>query len=126
MSASASTLLPCRDFPCLPGPIPMPSSGTFAEGRALGRKGCGCGKAVDLPGRRMVASGDPFVVPPPGDLPRALLSLERAVSICQAGDLPVLFPRVATALGASYTLAGRVADAVPLLTQAMDRRWQRT
>ena len=28
---------------------------------------------------------------------------------------------VATALGAAYTLAGRVADAVPLLTQAMEQ-----
>jgi tetratricopeptide (TPR) repeat protein len=31
------------------------------------------------------------------------------------------FPRVAAALGAAYTLSGRVADAVPLLTQALDQ-----
>ena len=34
---------------------------------------------------------------------------------------PGLFPLVAAALGAAYTLAGRVADAVPLLTQAMEQ-----
>ncbi len=54
-----------------------------------------------------------------GDLPRALPQLERAVDICHEVDLPVYFPRMATALGAAYTLAGRVADAVPLLTRAI-------
>ena len=54
-----------------------------------------------------------------GDLPRALPQLERAVGICQDADIRALFPRMAAALGAAYTLAGRVADAVPLLTQAM-------
>ena len=56
-----------------------------------------------------------------GDLPRALPLLERAMSICQDADLPVYFPLMAAALGAAYTLAGRVADAVPLLTQAMEQ-----
>jgi tetratricopeptide (TPR) repeat protein len=55
-----------------------------------------------------------------GDLPRALPLLERAVSLCQEADLPSYFPWMAAALGAAYTLAGRVADAVSLLTQAMD------
>ncbi len=36
-------------------------------------------------------------------------------------DLPVWFPRMATPLGAAYTLAGRVADAVPLLAQALEQ-----
>jgi tetratricopeptide (TPR) repeat protein len=56
-----------------------------------------------------------------GDLPMALPLLERAVGICYEADLPSLFPRIAAALGAAYTLAGRVADAVPLLTQAMEQ-----
>jgi tetratricopeptide (TPR) repeat protein len=43
------------------------------------------------------------------------------VGICQDADLPFYFPRVAAALGAAYTLGGRVADAVPLLTQAMEQ-----
>ena len=59
-----------------------------------------------------------------GDLPRALPLLERAVGICQDADLPACFPRMAAALGAAYTLAGRVADAVPLLTQAMEQTLQ--
>jgi ATP/maltotriose-dependent transcriptional regulator MalT len=45
--------------------------------------------------------------------------LERAVSICQEADLRLFIPRMAAAINAAYTLAGRVADAMPLLTQAM-------
>ena len=56
-----------------------------------------------------------------GDLPRALPRLERAMGICQDADLPFCFPWMAAALGAAYTLAGRIADAVPLLTQAMEQ-----
>jgi tetratricopeptide (TPR) repeat protein len=56
-----------------------------------------------------------------GDLPRALPLAERAVGICHEADLPAYFPRMAAALGAAYTLAGRVADAVPLLTQGMEQ-----
>ena len=56
-----------------------------------------------------------------GDLPRALPQLERAMSLCHEVTLPALFPWVAAALGAAYTLDGRVADAVPLLTQAMEQ-----
>ena len=56
-----------------------------------------------------------------GDLHLALPLLERAVGICQDVDFPALFPIVAAALGAAYTLSGRVADAVPLLTQALEQ-----
>ena len=35
---------------------------------------------------------------------------------CQA-----VFPMVASALGAAYTLGGRAADTVPLLTQALEQ-----
>ena len=52
-----------------------------------------------------------------GALPR----LEQAVGLCQDADLPSWFPRIAAALGAAYTLGGRIADAVPLLTQAMEQ-----
>src|SRR2546428_8827366 len=45
----------------------------------------------------------------------ALPRLERALGICQDADLPFFFPRTAAALGAPYTLAGRVADAIPLV-----------
>jgi tetratricopeptide (TPR) repeat protein len=56
-----------------------------------------------------------------GDLHRALSLLERGMGICQDADLPYWFPEMAAALGAAYTMAGRVADAVPLLMQAMEQ-----
>jgi tetratricopeptide (TPR) repeat protein len=53
-----------------------------------------------------------------GDVHGALPMLERAISICQEADLRFYFPWLAATLGAAYTLGGRVADAVLLLTQA--------
>src|SRR4029450_3979870 len=53
-----------------------------------------------------------------GDLSRALPRLERAVRICQDADLPFWFPLMAAFLGAASTLAGHLADAIPLPTQA--------
>jgi len=56
-----------------------------------------------------------------GDLYRALPLLERAVSTCQEADRPAVFPVVAATLGTAYTLSGCIADAVPLLTQALEQ-----
>jgi len=56
-----------------------------------------------------------------GDLPRSLPLLERAVGSCQDADRPAIFPAMAAALGEAYTRGGRIADAMPLLTQAMEQ-----
>ena len=96
--------------------------GMFAEGRALGEEGLRIAEAVDHPGSLMLASwGIGLLSFRQGNLRRALPLLERAVGICQDTDLPVYFPRMAAALGAAYALGERVADAVPLLTQAMEQ-----
>src|SRR5919108_742454 len=96
--------------------------GTFAEGRALGDEGLRIAEAVDHPGSLMFASwAVGLLALRQGDLPRGLPLLERAVGLCRDTDLPTWFPWMAGALGAAYTLAGRVADAVPLLTQAMEQ-----
>jgi tetratricopeptide (TPR) repeat protein len=96
--------------------------GTFAEGRALGEEGLRIAETVAHPSSFMIASwGLGLLSLRLGDLPTALSRLERAVGICQEGDFPGFFPRMAAPLGAAYTLAGRVADAVPLLTQALEQ-----
>jgi class 3 adenylate cyclase/tetratricopeptide (TPR) repeat protein len=96
--------------------------GMFAEGHALGEEGLRIAEAVAHPASLMRAShGIGVLALHQGDLHRALLLLERAVGICHEADLPGWFPMVATALGAAYTLSGRVADAVPLLTQVMEQ-----
>ena len=96
--------------------------GAFPEGRALGEEGFQIAEAVAHAASLMDAAwGGGLLCLRQGDLPGALPLLERAVGICQEADLPAFFPRIAAALGATYTLAGRVADAVPLLTQALER-----
>jgi class 3 adenylate cyclase/tetratricopeptide (TPR) repeat protein len=96
--------------------------GTFAEGRAFGEEGVRIAEEVDHPGSLMVVSwglGLLFLLK--GDLPRALPRLERAMGLCQDGDYLIYFPRIAAALGAAYTLGGRAAAAMPLLTQALEQ-----
>jgi tetratricopeptide (TPR) repeat protein len=94
----------------------------FAEGRALGDEGLQLAEAAAHPGSVLIASyGVGLLALYQGDLRRALPQFERAVGLCQDADLPAFFPRMAAALGAAYTLDGRVADAVPLLTQALEQ-----
>src|SRR6185369_13435084 len=56
-----------------------------------------------------------------GDLARAVSVLEPAVNPSQDVDRPAWFPLMAAALGAAYTLAGRMDDARLLLTQAQEQ-----
>jgi tetratricopeptide (TPR) repeat protein len=96
--------------------------GAFAEGRALGEEGLRIAEAVDHPMSLVIASwGIGLLAFIQGDLPRALPQLERAMSLCHEVSLPGLFPWVAASLGRAYTLAGRVANAVLLLTHAMEQ-----
>jgi class 3 adenylate cyclase/tetratricopeptide (TPR) repeat protein len=96
--------------------------GMFAEGRVLGDEGLRIAEAVAHPASLMFASwGIGLLALRQGELSRAVPPLERAVSLCQDTDLPVWFPWMAAALGTAYTLDGRVADAVPLLTQATEQ-----
>ena len=60
-------------------------------------------------------------VPPPRRPAQSTPPARTGLGICQDADLPTYFPWMAAALGAAYTLGGRVTDAVPLLTQAMEQ-----
>jgi tetratricopeptide (TPR) repeat protein len=42
------------------------------------------------------------------------------MGVCREADLPVFVPRLAAALGAAYTLAGRIDEAITLLLQAVE------
>src|SRR5215475_13144590 len=79
--------------------------GLFVEGRPSGEEGLRIAEAVEHSGSLMVASWGAGVLSlRHGDLPRALLLLERAVSICQDPDLSVWFTRIAPYLGMAYAL----------------------
>jgi tetratricopeptide (TPR) repeat protein len=94
--------------------------GTFAEGRVHGEEGLRLAEAVPHPPSLMLAyRGMGVLSLRQGDLSTALPLLERTMGLWQEADLPGYFPLIAAALGAAYTLAGRVTDAVLLLMQAM-------
>lgn len=96
--------------------------GTFAEGTALGEEGLSIAKAVAHPGSLMFAYwGIGLLSLRQGDLRRALPTLEQAMRICQDAGLPFYFPWMAAPLGAAYTLDGRLGDALPLLTCAVEQ-----
>ncbi|HSF29096.1 MAG TPA: tetratricopeptide repeat protein [Candidatus Tectomicrobia bacterium] len=96
--------------------------GMFVEGRALGEEGLRIAEAVAHPGSLMRAyHGLGLLALRQGDLPSALPRLERALGICQDADLPAWFHWMAATLGAAYTLSGRIADGVSLLTQALEQ-----
>jgi class 3 adenylate cyclase/tetratricopeptide (TPR) repeat protein len=96
--------------------------GTFAEGRACGDEGLRIAEEVDHPWSLMWAFwGIALLALRQGDLSRALPLLERAMGLCQEAGFQLFLPLLAADLVAAYTLAGRVADAVPLLTQAIER-----
>jgi class 3 adenylate cyclase len=56
-----------------------------------------------------------------GDLPQAIAGFERSLGVCQAGGLQTLLPLVASLLGHAYALSGRLAEALPLLEQAVEQ-----
>jgi DNA-binding winged helix-turn-helix (wHTH) protein/tetratricopeptide (TPR) repeat protein len=93
--------------------------GRFAEGRTFGEEALQIAEAVGHPASLMRAyQGLGLPALRQGDLPTALPRLERALGICQDLDLTARLPEMAAALGAAYTLGGRIADALSLLTQA--------
>jgi class 3 adenylate cyclase/tetratricopeptide (TPR) repeat protein len=96
--------------------------GMFVEGNALGEEGLRIAEAAAHPMSLMYAShGIGMLSLRQGDLSRALPLLERAVGICREADFPAYFPWTVAALGATYALDGRVADAVSLLTQGKEQ-----
>src|SRR5262249_47102416 len=96
--------------------------GTFAAGRVLAEEGLRMAEAVAHPASLMVACyGLGGLALRQGDLSRALPLLERAMGIGQDTGLTALSTFAAEPLGAAYTLGGRVADALPLLTQALEQ-----
>jgi tetratricopeptide (TPR) repeat protein len=96
--------------------------GRFAEGTAFGDEGLHIAEEINHLASLLVALwGSGLSALRQGDLPRALILLERAMGICMDADLPTFFSRVAAALGSAYVLTGRVIDVVALLPQMMEQ-----
>src|SRR5262249_38091819 len=55
-----------------------------------------------------------------GDFRKAALVLEQGLRLCDIGQAPTFFMVTAASLGYAYALAGRVAEAFPLLERALE------
>jgi class 3 adenylate cyclase/tetratricopeptide (TPR) repeat protein len=96
--------------------------GAFAEATAWGEEGVRMAEAVQHSFNLAYAyafAGRVFLLQ--GDLPKAFPVLERGLRVCQAAHLPLLFPRLASALGVAYTQSGRLAEGLALLEQAVEQ-----
>jgi hypothetical protein len=54
-----------------------------------------------------------------GEFQKAIVVLERGLSVCEVGELPVYLPRIAASLGSAYATWGPSEKALPLLEQAV-------
>jgi tetratricopeptide (TPR) repeat protein len=93
--------------------------GAFPEGIAHAKEAVRIAEAIDHPfGLIHAYLIVGFLALRQGDLSRAIPTLERCLDLCRVYDILLLIPETAAALGCAYALAGRVADALPLLEQA--------
>jgi tetratricopeptide (TPR) repeat protein len=100
--------------------LSLAERGAFPEGKAPAEEGVQTAEVADHPYSRVLvywAIGRWALRQ--GDLPYTLPMLERAFDLAQGAHLQLLFPQVAASLGAAYALAGRTAEALPLLEQAV-------
>jgi class 3 adenylate cyclase/tetratricopeptide (TPR) repeat protein len=96
--------------------------GEFPEGSARGAEAVRIAETIEQPFSLCDAYlGLGFLHLRKGDLPQAIAILEKDLAVCQTGDILVLLPNVAAALGYAYALSGRLAEALPLLEQAVEQ-----
>jgi tetratricopeptide (TPR) repeat protein len=96
--------------------------GEFPEGRARGAEAMQMAETVDQPFTLGHACwGVGLLSLHQGDLRQAITVLTRGFEVCQAGDIGLVLPWVASALGYAYLLAGRLPEALPLLQQAVEQ-----
>ena len=92
--------------------------GEYAEGIAMGEEAVRMAEAADQPMSRIVASaGLGLLYFYKGDFPKAIPALERGRAVCQSWGIQAYAPALASTLGASYILSGRVGEGLPLLEQ---------
>jgi tetratricopeptide (TPR) repeat protein len=97
--------------------------GRFDEGVARGEEAVRIAETVPHPFSLTVAYwGIGHVHLRRGDLEQAVAVLERGLELCRDWSIPVWFPRLASTLGSALVLSGRVAEALPLLEQALEQK----
>jgi tetratricopeptide (TPR) repeat protein len=56
-----------------------------------------------------------------GEPDEAIPVLERGLNVCQAADIPVQYPLIASCLGSAYALVGRLEEGLRLLKSAVEQ-----
>jgi class 3 adenylate cyclase/tetratricopeptide (TPR) repeat protein len=96
--------------------------GRFDEARAAGEEAIRISEVAAQPVSLMHASymlGECLVAQ--GRLDDAVPLLDRSLSLCRTWHIPYWVPLVSAVLGYVHTLHGRVASAVPILVEAVER-----
>jgi class 3 adenylate cyclase/tetratricopeptide (TPR) repeat protein len=96
--------------------------GRFDEADPYAQEAAALAQAEDHPFSLVVASvGTAMVDLLRGEYVKAATPLERGLVVGRLSDIPLLFPAVAAPLGLAYALAGRHAEAIALLEEAVER-----
>jgi class 3 adenylate cyclase/tetratricopeptide (TPR) repeat protein len=96
--------------------------GDFSEAIRRGREEVEIADAADHPLSRVNAYfGIGYVYLRQGALRQATDALENGCKLCQSLTVPFWLPVATSLLGHAYTLAGRLAEAIPLLEDAVER-----
>jgi class 3 adenylate cyclase/tetratricopeptide (TPR) repeat protein len=95
--------------------------GEFVEGLARGEEAIRIAEAADHPFSLSNALfGVGLLYLRKGDLRNAVSTLERCLALCRLWNIALWSPRITAALGSAYALSGRIAEAFPLLEQAIE------
>jgi transcriptional regulator with AAA-type ATPase domain/tetratricopeptide (TPR) repeat protein len=103
--------------------LSLAEQGEFTQGEARGREAVAIAERFGhLYSLSIALCGLGGVQLHRGDLAGASRTLQHGVDLCRRWDFSVIFPLMASQLGYTYALAGRVADAMPLLHEAASAR----
>jgi tetratricopeptide (TPR) repeat protein len=96
--------------------------GGFAEGAGVGEEAVQLAEAVEQPYSAAIAlMWVGLLYCRQGMLQQAIPRLERGLGFSQTANFPIFFPLTASVLCTAYALAGRTAEALPLLEQLAQR-----
>ncbi|OGK87915.1 MAG: hypothetical protein A2X51_06090 [Candidatus Rokubacteria bacterium GWC2_70_24] len=94
--------------------------GRFTDGLARGQEAVRLAENADHAGALVSAyQGLGFLYVSRGEADQAAAVLGRGVELCQAAGIPAMFPLMASSLGAAHFLAGRLAEGLALLEEAV-------
>jgi tetratricopeptide (TPR) repeat protein len=96
--------------------------GTFAEGMAYGEEATRIAEAAGHLYSAIAAQQHlGILVLLRGDLPQAMVILERALAHCRATDIALYLHVIAVHLGLAYALSGRIPEALLLFEQVVEQ-----